>query len=398
MPFESPAKIWNRAFALVFVASLVQEMSFGLLIHLPGYFSSLGGSEGQIGLVFSLAAAVALLLRPYAGRLLDIKGRQRVLRVIALADAIGILLYLAVGSFGPGAYLVRIFQGTTEITVFTAYLAYAADALPPAKRTAGMAYFGLSGLVPIAFGPLLGDLLLRSGSYTPVFLVAGGLGFLGWLVVLTMPVLAVGRSGDLPRRSFKAAVLQRELMPVWIIVFAFAGALSVAFTFMATFVEDTGIGSVGLFFVVYGLSAAAVRAVAANLPARLGARRVLTWTFGGIIVMYFLLAGVTSTTGFVVAALVGGLGHGMVFPIVSAAAVDRTRTSERGSALAFFTALFDLGTLVVAPVIGTIIDRAGYSSAFRSIAVVLAVGLVAYWLLDRRVAPTAAAGLAQSSS
>jgi len=372
-------------------------MSFGLLIHLPGYLSDLGGSEGQIGLVFSVAAVVALLLRPYAGRLLDLKGRQRVLRVVALADALAILLYLSIGTFGVGAYLVRIVQGTTEILMFTAYLAYAADALPVAKRTEGMAYFGLSGLVPIAFGPLIGDILLRNGSFTSLFVTASALGAIGWLIVLRMPVLGIDHSDDQPRRSFRAAVLQRELIPIWVIVFTFAAALSVIFTFMAVFVDERGVGSVGLFFIVYGLSAATVRVVAASLPRRLGARRVLTFSFGGLVVMFLLLIGVTTTTGFVIAALVGGVGHGLLFPILTSSAVDRSRDSERGSALAFFTALFDMATLAVAPLIGTVIDRSGYSTAFRSIAIALTVGLVVYWLLDRRVATAAAAGVAESS-
>jgi MFS family permease len=394
----APTTIWNPAFVRVFVAAGLQEGSFALLIHLPGYLSSLGGSEGQIGLVFSVSAVVALLLRPAAGRLLDLKGRQRVLRVVALVDVLAICGYLLVSSFGAPVYFVRMLQGTTEIMLFTGFLAYAADSLPVAKRTQGMAYFGLSGLVPIAFVPLLGDALLGWGGYATVFVAAAGLGFVGWLVVLTMPVLGIEHTGNRPRRSFLAAVTQREVLPVWIIVFTFAAALSVIFTFMATFVEERQVGSVGVFFVVYGLAAAGVRAVAANLPERFGARRVLTSTFVGMIVMYVLLATTGSLAGFLAAALLGGLGHGMAFPILSAAAVDRSRTNERGSALAFFTALFDMATLIVAPLIGATIDGAGYTAAFWVTTVVLTVGLGAYWLLDRRLGPADGPRVAQSAA
>lgn len=387
MAYVPPTTIWNRAFVGVFIAAGLQELSFALLIHLPGYLSSLGGSEGQIGLVFSVSAVIALALRPAAGRLLDLKGRQRVLRVVALVDAFAITGYLLVSSFGPPVYLVRMLQGTTEIMLFTGYLAYAADSLPIARRTQGMAYFGLSGLVPIAFGPLIGDALLAVAGYSSVFIAAAGLGLAGWVVVLTMPVLGIEHTGNRPRRSFRAAVTQREVIPVWIIVFTFAAAMSVIFTFMATFVEVRQVGSVGSFFVVYGLAAAGVRAVAADLPDRFGHRRVLTSTFVGMIVMYVLLATTTSFAGFLLAALLGGLGHGMAFPILSSAAVDRSRTNERGSALAFFTALFDIATLMVAPLIGATIDGAGYPSAFWLTTALLTVGLASYWLLDRRLGP-----------
>lgn len=391
-----PTRIWNPAFSRVFVAAGFQEMSFALLVHIPAYLAGLGGSEGQIGLVYSLAALVALAVRPLIGRLLDLKGRKPVLAVVSLVDVIAMLLYLLLGSFGPAVYAVRILQGTTEIILFTGYLAYAADALPPRRRTAGMAYFGLSGLVPIGLGPLLGDGLLAIGSYRTIFVVAAAFGLAGWIIVLGMPRLE--HAGDEPRRSFRAAVLQREIVPLWIIVFAFAAVMTVLFTFMATFVETTGFGSVGLFFLVYGGTAVTVRLAAATLPDRFGYRPVLIPTFLGLVVLFVLLAAADTVALFVVAAALGGFGHGIVFPILSSEAVNRSRTNERGSALAFFTALFDVATLAVAPAVGAIIDGSGYRVAFGSVAVLLLVALVSFAVADRRVMPADSPGMAESAS
>ena len=85
-----------------------------------------------------------------------------------------------------------------------------------------------------------------------------------------------------------------------------------------------------------------------------------------------------------VAAALGGIGHGFVFPILTNEVVRRARVAERGSSLAIFTALFDIGVIAVVPVIGSVIDSVGYPAAFRTTGAVIAVGLVAFVYLERQ--------------
>ena len=58
--------------------------------------------------------------------------------------------------------------------------------------------------------------------------------------------------------------------------------------------------------------------------------------------------------------------------------------ADRGSALAFFTALFDIGVLVGGPMLGVIISVSGYPAMYGFAAVVMAVSTVIYWRWDRR--------------
>jgi MFS family permease len=139
-----------------------------------------------------------------------------------------------------------------------------------------------------------------------------------------------------------------------------------------------------------------MRLAAATLPDRFGYRPVLIPTFLGLVVLFVLLAATETVALFVVAAALGGFGHGIVFPILSSEAVNRSRVNERGSALAFFTALFDISTLVVVPLVGAIIDGPGYTAAFNSVAVLLVLALLAFGIADRRVMP--AGRMAESPS
>jgi MFS family permease len=78
-------------------------------------------------------------------------------------------LYLTVHQLGPWLYAVRIVHGIAEAMLFAALFTHAADLIPPARRTEGMALFGVSGLLPISLGGLLGDLILQRAGYAQLF-------------------------------------------------------------------------------------------------------------------------------------------------------------------------------------------------------------------------------------
>jgi len=168
----------------------------------------------------------------------------------------------------------------------------------------------------------------------------------------------------------------------------FAVGLEALFTFIRTFVDEQQVGSVGAFFLVYGLVAIGVRLLSSGRFDLLPQRPLIS----GAVVAYgagFLVLA-TSESAVAMAAAGGllGLGHGLLFPILTSQVVMRARETERGSAMAIFTSLFDLAVLTAAPTVGLIIDWRGYSTAFAALGVFIGLGLVVYLLWDRAVFAT----------
>ncbi len=165
--------------------------------------------------------------------------------------------------------------------------------------------------------------------------------------------------------------------------FSFAFALASYFTFLKTFVDDTGVGSVGGFFTAYTVAAVVLRLALGWLPDRVGAKRVLVpsvWcAAAGLLVLAF--GGTAIST--IVAGVLCGIGHGYAFPIASAMVVMRTPAHERGRALAAFTALFDLGLFIGAPSLGFVLEQTSYAAMFSVAAGVAVVGSALYVLWDR---------------
>lgn len=376
-------------FRTVFLASLLQELSFSLMLHFPGHAEQLGATESRIGLLYSSAAVAALLGRPAFGKVLDLVSRRSVLLGIGLVNAVVLVALVAADEWGPPLWGLFLVQRILQIFMFTAMLTVAADLIPTESRARGLALFGLSGLVPIAVGGLVGDLVVEAWGFDALFLCAAAAALGSWAMVWRLPLgVAEADHGEHPRRGFWAALAQHDLLPLWLVTFCFALGLEAVFSFLRVYVDAEEVGSAGAFFLLYGLAGAVTRIAGRGLYERVSPRPFVTAALLGYAAGLSALS-VRSTAGLVVAALVCGIAHGAVFPMLSSQVVLRARDAERGSAMATFTALFDIALLVGAPAAGFLIEARGYSTSFLALAAVQVAGALAYAAWDRAPLPAA---------
>ena len=378
----SDERLLTRAFLLSAAANFLQSLAFNLYLHLPGFLKQLGADEIRIGLIFSLTAATAIASRPPVGRVMDAEGRRVVILVGGALNVLVCALYLTVTELGPWLYTVRIGHGIAEAMLFAALFTHAADLVPPSRRTEGIALFGVSGLLPISLGGLLGDAILARAGYAQLF--QASVAFAAASLLLSMPLRDhPPADADLPARGFLAAAAQRDLLPLWFLGSVFAVALTATFTFLKTYVMETGIGSVGLFFTAYSAAGVLLRLFFGWVPQRIGQKRALFPALGMFAAGYVLLALAPDARAVLVAGTLCGLGHGFTFPILLGLVVTRARAAERGAAMSLFTALFDGGVLVGAPALGAVIRLAGYPAMFTSAAVMVVAGAIAFAIWDR---------------
>ncbi|MCA9708298.1 MAG: MFS transporter [Myxococcales bacterium] len=378
----------SRAFVLAFFANFLHSLAFFGYLHFPGYLTEVGATELMIGLITGTMAAAAIALRPGVGVLLDRRGRRVVARVGSVIHLLATLCYLTVDGIGPWIFVVRLLHGAGEAMLFSVLFTIAADVVPPARRTEGIALFGVSGLLPMSLAGLLGDMVLARGGYPDLFIATAVVAALGGLCSWPLPDSRPPVRDDAPPpRPFLTVVMQPSLRPLWLMGMSFAVAVASYFTFLKTYVESTGIGSMGLYYSVYSASAIALRLGLGWVPDRIGPRRALGPAATATVTGLVLLPLAAGDVGIAVSGLLCGAGHAFVFPILSALVVTRSSDHERGAALSMFTALFDLGLLLGAPLLGALLERTGYTPMFTAAAAVAAVGGIAYGVWDRRVAP-----------
>lgn len=371
------------AFLLCAAGTFVQGLAFNLYLHLPGYLKELGADEVAIGLVWSLTAGAALLVRPLIGRAMDGWGRRPVIVLGGAINVVVLSLYLSVTGIGPWVYGVRILHGVAESMLFAGFFTYAADVVPASRRTQGLATFSVSGMLPISLGPLLGDWILARGDYGDLFAVSIALAAASLVVSLPLREARAMVTPEEMSRGFVAAARQRDLLPLWFLGTVFATAIAGPFTFLKTYLAEVEFGSMGLFFSAYSFAAIGLRLGLGWLPDRAGPKRVLFPSFAVLACGLALLARVDGAAGLALAGVLCGMGHGMVNPILNGLVVTRARASELGAAMALYTAVFDAGALLGGPLLGAVSREIGYPAMFQVTAGVVAVGVLLFAAWDR---------------
>ena len=342
----SPPHSYGLAFWLMCLSSFLFFLSFNLLLpELPDHLTRLGGGEYK-GYIIALFTLTAGLSRPFSGKLADTVGRIPVM-------VLGSLVCFACGFAYPLAHTVAAFLGLRLLHGFstgfkpTGTAAYIADIVPDERRGEAMGLIGLTGTLGMAVGPLLGTWIGENFSINTLFYISSGVALLSVLVQGTLTeTLAPAQ-----RQRFRLGLLRLkrdELIEPRVLVPALVMVL-VLFSFGAvlTVIPDQsrllGLPSKGLFYTSYTVAALAVRLLAGRASDRRGRVWVLRWSVAGVALSLLLLAVWTSATGFIVAAVVFGLGTGLVSPTLMAWGVDLSDPAYRGRAMATLYIALELG-------------------------------------------------------
>lgn len=384
--------LWSLAFVLAALANFLHGIGFYCFVHLSGWLEGRGAGELLIGVLFAAMALSAIASRPLVGRVMDTRGRRIVVlvggAVHILATASFVLLDASTVAGGLAIWLlvagVRVIQGVAEGMLFSVLFTIAADLVPAERRAQGIALFGISGMLPLAIGGLLGDLVIHSGDYAPLLHIALTSACLGLLVTLPLP--ETRQRSTVIARGFWTSVRAKELRSVFFVGLAFSTGLAAYFTFLKTYLlEVPMLGTMGGFFTTYALAAATLRGLFGWVPERLGLRRVLIPALicgaSGLVTM----ALASQPEHLILAGLLCGIGHGYVFPILSTMVVIRARPEERGSAISMFTALFDFGLLIGGPMFGAIVVVFGYPGTFAFAASLVLVATAVFRIWERRL-------------
>ncbi len=384
-----PDSLLTPAFVLAWLSSFAHTLALHSYVHLSGYLEGLGASSVAIGWAFSFLAIAALAARPLVGRAMDRHGRRIIILLGAVIHVFACASYLLIHEMGPLVYAVRALHGVAEGMLFSALFTYAADIVPDARRTEGIALFGVSGLLPVALAGALGDVIITQHGYRALFLFTIAVAVVALLVSLPLRDIAKP-AGMEPARGFVTTLREPRLMPLWFVGIVFATSLSTLFIFLKTYMLAEKSGNVGTFFGAFAFAAVTLRVTLGWLPDRIGALRTLYPSVLALALGLMLLALNTTTASIIVAGLLCGIGHGFAFPILAGLVVARARPSERGAAMTAFTALFHIGVLAGGPSFGLIIDAAGYPAAYLVAAAAVVFGAIGFaWLESRRgvVAP-----------
>ncbi len=385
-----PIRLVTRNFMLLVVAHFLQALGYSSLLLLPLYLQHLGASRTEIGMVMATAGLSGLLSRPLVAWGLDGFGRKPTLIVGTVTLALGMVLIGWVDRLDWVVYCARAIIGIGIGALFTGYFTFAADVIPISRRTEGLALFGISGLVPLLVNPFADRIGVAAPDlrwFLPVIAAVVALSLVAFIWLPEPPKEPTERKSVLGALT---ALRQRPLWPVWFATATFSALVAVFMTFVTVAAQRRGVDHPASHWLTYALGAVVVRLFGARLPDRIGPANLIAPAMAFYVVAMMLAARATSFSDFLVASLCAGIGHGYCFPVLTSQVVSRAPDAFRGSALAFFTALWVLSELGVSPTFGAVADRHGDGAMFW-LATACGILCLALWLvLEHRLGgPTA---------
>ncbi len=275
------------------------------------------------------------------------------------------LLYLP--SLGlAGLIVARLALGAGEGALYTAGSAWIVDMAPPARRGRVLGLYGLAIWGGLSVGPLAGELLYDAGGYRAVWVFAAAMPILGALIATRVPDPFV----PLPHSQPHPLIAPEAVRPGIAIALASVGYAAVA-AFVVLHLEDRSVGNGALVFGAFAAMIVITRLVAGDLPDRVGAVRVV------------LVATVVEAAGLLTiglshslpVAMVGGCAMGAAFSLLNPSlmliALGRVSASARGAAMGTYTAFFDAGVGLGAPLAGLAAALSDYQGAFVFAALVV---------------------------
>jgi predicted MFS family arabinose efflux permease len=192
-------------------------------------------------------------------------------------------------------------------------------------------------------------------------------------------VLLAGRIPD-PQQP-QAATRRTALIPSAAVRPGMALALAnIGYAALSGFVvlhlARTGVGHGGAVFTAFAVAVVAMRLIGGRLPDRVGPARSAVGAAIAEAAGLVAIAAATSLPVALLGALAMGSGFSLLYPSLALMVVNRTAPAERGAALGTFTAFFDAGVGLGAPLAGAIASFGGYPAAFAVAAGAALLGAV----------------------
>lgn len=336
-------------------------MSISLFFIFPLFLKQFNPSESRVGLIMGVHSLMAIFIRPFFGRLIDVRGRKQ-LSLIGIGMLMLILpLFLFIKDAGLYPIILRALTGLGWGISMTATITICSDLAPVEKLAHSMGIVGVAGLVSSALGPVLAEEIVSRVGFRGLFLASSAFLVAAFFCILaTKEIVRLNRpeekSGANPLKNFSLFTLFLiGSLPI------FHGAVrSAVVYFIALFGKSIPIERIGPFFVTFSAAAIMTRLWVGDISDRYGRKQVIFPSAIIISLNCFLISQVHSSWMFLLAGFIGGFGQGLIFPALSTYIIDILGRENKGLALSLYLSLFDVGMGLGSPFFGWISDLFGY--------------------------------------
>ena len=280
------------------------------------------------------------------------------------------------GRLGWPLYLLRFLQGLGFAVYMTSSMTLIADLAPPARRAEAVGIYGTGGLVAVALGPAVGELILSTAGYPAFFAATVAVAAATLTLAASVPAPAARPPHADPawggRRGSRSCPSSSRVSSM---------ALPTSSSLSSCRPLPTSWDSPGLARSTSPTRGPRSWSASWGVvwPTALAGERVIVPALGAMTAGILLCSGLHATWLLVLIGVLNGTAQGFVMPAANALAFERAPSGRRGQALAFYNGANLVGATLGASGFGWLVQALGYRPAFVLASGVLALGSWAFW-------------------
>ncbi|MFD1952998.1 staphylopine family metallophore export MFS transporter CntE [Paenibacillus thailandensis] len=379
-------------FLRLYVLTLLYFSANSILnVIIPLKGESLGATNTTIGIIMGAYLATTMLLRPWAGQVIQKYGPVKMLRIVLIVNGFALLLYTFTGL--GGYFAARVLQGACTAFFSMALQLGIIDALPDKDRSQGISMYSLCASMPGIFGPLLavgiwqaGDMNSFTAAMIAIAIVTGAAGYSARMKGDAGTSAGKKEQGTAVFKSFGQLVKNPHLFKCSILMLIASVILGASTTFIPLYAAQIESGNAAVYLMLQAGVVVLARFVLRKKIPSDGKWHSL-FVMGIMVILTAAAQSVSfSLTGgaafFYAGAVLMGLAQALLYPTLTTYLSFVLPQTDRNVLMGLFIATADLGVALGSVVMGPIADISSYSLMYMICAMLgAAMILFAY---DRR--------------
>ncbi|SFC77839.1 MFS transporter [Clostridium uliginosum] len=375
---QQKEKLWAKHFILALIITIGVNLTCNLLLStISIYAKKITQVDSYAGLMTGVFTLSSLIIRLFAGKLLDKLGRKKILLLGIFITAFATISY----AFTDQIFWILVFRALQGIGFgisSTAIATIVTDVTPESRLLEGIGYTGVGLTITTAIGPSIA-LKIVGNDYEDFHLL-----FITTFIVSIITLVisfALSYENKTNTTIYKKQKDDKITISSWgrkiiipgLILFLAAVAESTILSFTALYGIYLGFGSIGLFFTINALGILVSRLFINQIVNRLGMNTVL---FIGLPVFSMMILGISmvkTTSMLITFGFFCGIMMGTLLPIINVMIINTVSKDMRGMANAIFYALLDGGYGIGSIMWGSVVISYGYRYIYFGASIVLAI-------------------------
>ncbi len=386
-------RIWSSSFIAVCVSYFSLFVTFSVYISTLATFvvSDLKHGSNEAGLIIMVFFIGSVILRPFAGMIVDRFDKKKILVVSLIIFTILSALYIPVRNFELMLFL-RLIHGMSFGAATTAMSAIAAGLVPDKRKGEGLGYFGMFLSVSVVVGPYLGLTIINSFNFNVLFAVCVAFSFLALICGCILHLPEENHNLEAVDKSYTfnpGSMFDIKTLPVAISAALMALAYSGIMTFVSLFASSIGFStSAKYYFVIYGIAVIFSRPLGGKIFDRYGENLAVYPFIAVYIIGLIVLSTAFGPLSFYATGLFVGLGFGTLFSTLQTTAMVTSPPERRGVVSSTYFMFYDSFSGIGSYILGITASLIGYRLMYASsISFVLIATLVFYLFRHKKAKP-----------